>query len=237
MKKLIILSLILVGAITSCSNRVVSGNKSLKTETDSLSNAIGLMMGQQLRSMDGIEVDNQKVYNAIQKVLTASDSELDSLDKYDISAARDFFRNYMTVILPQKRLEAGQKFLEEIAKKDGVKKTESGMYYEILNAGDQAVKAISEQDTVVVNYVGTTIEGKEFDSSIKRGEPATFPLNRVIKGWTEGVQLVGKGGKIKLYIPSELAYGQRGQLGSQTLIFDIDVLDVKPAIEAAPEKK
>lgn len=237
MKKLLIVSLMLVGTMASCSNRVVSGNKSLSNEKDSLSNAIGLMMGQQLRSMDGVEVDNEKVYNAIQQVLTASDSELDSLDKYQISAARDFFRNYMTVVLPQKKMEAGQKFLEEIAKKSGIQKTESGMYYEVSVPGDQAVKAISEQDTVVVNYVGTTIDGKEFDSSIKRGEPATFPLNRVIKGWTEGVQLVGKGGKIKLYIPSELAYGTRGQLGNQTLIFDIEVLDVKPAVEAAPEKK
>ena len=94
--------------------------------------------------------------------------------------------------------------------------------------GDENIKALSETDTVKVNYVGTTIDGKEFDSSIKRGTPATFPLNRVIKGWTEGVQLVGKGGKIMLYIPSELAYGKRGRLANQTLIFDIDLLEVMP---------
>ncbi len=232
MKKAIILSsVILLGALVSCSNGVQNGNKTLKNETDSLSNAIGLMMGREIRSIDGTDVNSKVIYNAIQKVLNANDKQLDSLDKYEITEARNYFRNYMVFVLPAKRLADGQKYLEEIAKKKGVQKTESGLYYEIIEEGDMNAKAFSDKDTVVVNYVGTTIDGKEFDSSIGRGEPATFPLNMVIKGWTEGMQLVGKGGKIKLYIPSDLGYGSRGQLGNQVLIFDVDLLDVKPAAE------
>lgn len=232
MKKVIILSsVVLLGALVSCNCGVKNGNKNLKNETDSLSNAIGLMMGREIRSIDGIEVNNEVVYNAMQKVLSSSDKELDSLDRHQIREAQEYFRNYMMFVLPAKRLEAGQKFLEETAKKKGVQKTESGLYYEIIEEGDMNSKAFSDKDTVVVNYVGKTTDGKEFDSSFDRGEPAEFPLNMVIKGWTEGMQLVGKGGKIKLYIPSELGYGSRGQLGNQVLIFDVDLLDVKPAAE------
>ncbi|MBE9488414.1 MAG: FKBP-type peptidyl-prolyl cis-trans isomerase [Bacteroidetes bacterium] len=231
MKKLIILSIVLVGTMSSCSNQVTSGNKSLNSEKDSLSNAIGLMMGNQLKSTEDVDIDKNMVYNAMEKIMNASESELDSMEKYELKEAREFFRNYMTVTVPKKKAEASESFLEGISKEEGVKKTESGLYYKIVNMGDENVKALCETDTVKVNYVGTTIDGKEFDSSIKRGTPATFSLNRVIKGWTEGVQLVGKGGKIILYIPSELGYGSRGRLGNQTLIFDIDLLDVMPSVE------
>lgn len=232
MKKVIILfSIVLLGALVSCNCGVKNGNKNLKTETDSLSNAVGMLMGREIRATVGTDLNEQVVYNAMQQVFSASDKELDSLDRHQIREAQDYFRNYMMFVLPAKRLEAGKKFLEETAKKKGVQKTESGLYYEIIEEGDMNAKAFSEKDTVVVNYVGTTTDGKEFDSSFGRGEPAEFPLDRVIKGWTEGMQLVGKGGKIKLYIPSELGYGSRGQLGNQVLIFDVDLIDVKPAAE------
>jgi len=126
-------------------------------------------------------------------------------------------------------LERGQKFLKENATKEGVKTTASGLQYKITKEGSG--KSPKATDTVVVHYKGTTIDGKEFDSSFKRGEPATFPLNRVIPGWTEGLQLLKEGGKATLYIPSELAYGSRGAGGvigpDEALIFDVELIKIQ----------
>jgi FKBP-type peptidyl-prolyl cis-trans isomerase FkpA len=126
-------------------------------------------------------------------------------------------------------LEKGQAFLKENAKKEGVKTTPSGLQYKITKEGTG--KNPKATDTVVVHYKGTTIDGKEFDSSYKRGEPATFPLNRVIKGWTEGLMYLSEGGKATLYIPSELAYGKQGagsDIGpDETLIFDVELIKIK----------
>ncbi len=129
----------------------------------------------------------------------------------------------------QSALERGQQFLKDNATKDGVKTTASGLQYKITKEGTGS--APKATDNVVVHYKGTTIDGKEFDSSYKRGEPATFPLNRVIKGWTEGLQLIKEGGKATLYIPSELAYGKRGagaDIGpDETLIFEVELLKIQ----------
>jgi len=126
-------------------------------------------------------------------------------------------------------LERGQKFLKDNASKEGVKTTASGLQYKITKEGTG--KAPKASDTVVVHYKGTLIDGTEFDSSFKRGEPATFPLNRVIPGWTEGLQLVKEGGKATLYIPSELAYGKRGAGGTigpdETLIFEVELVKIQ----------
>jgi FKBP-type peptidyl-prolyl cis-trans isomerase FkpA len=105
--------------------------------------------------------------------------------------------------------------LEENAKKDGVKVTESGLQYEVLKEGDGPKP--TESDTVNVHYAGTLTDGTEFDSSYKRGEPISFPLNRVIKGWTEGLQLMSVGSKYRLTVPGDLAYGSNGipQAGSR----------------------
>jgi FKBP-type peptidyl-prolyl cis-trans isomerase len=126
-------------------------------------------------------------------------------------------------------LERGQKFLKENASKEGVKTTASGLQYKILKEGTG--RSPKASDTVVVHYKGTTIDGKEFDSSYKRGEPATFPLNAVIKGWTEGLLYLKEGGKAMLYIPSELAYGKRGAGGAigpdETLIFEVELIKIQ----------
>lgn len=111
----------------------------------------------------------------------------------------------------------------------------SGLRYEITKAGDGAAPKATE--TVKVHYTGTLIDGTVFDSSVQRGEPAEFPLDQVIPGWTEGIQKMNKGGKIKLYVPAHLAYGDDGRPGippGSTLIFDVELLDIKAAAIAAP---
>jgi FKBP-type peptidyl-prolyl cis-trans isomerase FklB len=124
----------------------------------------------------------------------------------------------------------GGKFLEENKKKPGIKTTASGLEYKSIKEGTGAQP--KPTDTVTVNYRGTLIDGTEFDSSYKRGQPATFPLNGVIKGWTEALQLMKAGSKYQLFVPSDLAYGERSvspEIGpNATLIFEVELLDVKP---------
>jgi FKBP-type peptidyl-prolyl cis-trans isomerase len=133
----------------------------------------------------------------------------------------------------QAKIEEGKKFLEENAKQPGVQTTESGLQYQIVEEGTG--KTPGPTDKVTVNYRGTRVDGTEFDSSYKRGKPTSFPLNHVVKGWTEGLQLIKEGGKIKLFVPSDLAYGSRGPLANQTLIFDVELISVgEPAPEQEP---
>ncbi|MFY9976232.1 MAG: FKBP-type peptidyl-prolyl cis-trans isomerase [Chromatiaceae bacterium] len=132
-------------------------------------------------------------------------------------------------------LEAeGEKFLEENAKKEGVVTTESGLQYKVIQEGTG--KSPGPEDQVTVQYRGRLVDGKEFDSSYKKGKPATFRLNGVIKGWSEGLQLMKEGGKAELYIPQKLAYGDRGPLGHRALIFEVELLSVgEPPAEAASQ--
>ncbi len=138
-------------------------------------------------------------------------------------------------VMATKNQADGEKYLAENKKKEGVKTTASGLQYKSLKEG--AGPQPKASDTVTVNYRGTLIDGTEFDSSYKRGEPATFPLNGVIKGWTEGLQLMKKGSKFQFVIPPSLAYGERAvgaDIGpNSTLVFDVELLDVKPAEAAA----
>jgi FKBP-type peptidyl-prolyl cis-trans isomerase FkpA len=137
----------------------------------------------------------------------------------------------------EKNIEAGVAYLAENAERDGVTTTESGLQYEVLEEGEGNSPAAT--DMVKVHYRGTLLDGTVFDSSYDRGEPAEFPLNRVIPGWTEGVQLMKEGAKYRFHIPSELAYGERATgaiTPNSTLIFDVELLEVKaPATEAPTE--
>lgn len=127
-------------------------------------------------------------------------------------------------------LEKGEKFLAENKSKEGVKTTDSGLQYKITKEGTG--KSPAATDRVLVHYEGKLLDGTVFDSSIKRGEPIAFPLNRVIPGWTEGLQLIKEGGKAILYIPSKLAYGAGGTPGgpigpNETLIFEVELLKIQ----------
>lgn len=130
---------------------------------------------------------------------------------------------------PEENKAAGEKFLAENAKKPNIKTTASGLQYEVLTPGIGKANP-SATDNVTVHYKGTSIDGKEFDSSYSRGEPTSFPLNGVIPGWTEGVQLMTEGAKYKFYIPSGLAYGENGAGGAigpnETLIFDVELIKI-----------
>lgn len=135
-------------------------------------------------------------------------------------------------------IEKGQKFLASNKKKAGVQETESGLQYKIIEAGDENLKPAIE-DTVFVHYEGKLLDGTVFDAVAEDKEAIRFPLNNVIEGWREGIQLVGKGGKIQLFIPSELAYGEMGSYPTigpnETLIFDVTLDDVVRAIPVEPE--
>lgn len=169
--------------------------------------------------------------------------------------ANEFMKNYFEVIVPAENDRLSKEWLAEVEKEDGVQKTESGILYKIVAEGDMNVKAVNDTDVVKVLYTGKTRTGKVFDSNrwedmpqqrqemIKAYQPdqaekdneIEFPLNRVIKGWTEGMKLVGKGGRIVLWIPAELAYGETGagqDIGAnEALCFDVELLDVTPAAE------
>lgn len=140
---------------------------------------------------------------------------------------QDKLKNLLTQKTDQ-QMEAGKQFLEDNAKKEGVTTTPSGLQYEVLLEGN-GPKPAGATSRVTVHYEGKLTNGNVFDSSYKRNQPATFGLNQVIAGWTEGVQLMSQGSKYRFYIPSELGYGARGSGGSippnSTLIFDVELLE------------
>lgn len=204
--------------------------------------AVGALMGGQMkdlvdahkeviiydnaRILDGLKdalegkVDVRKDEN-VQKTLEAIEAKLVSVSKAKAEA------------IAKSAQEEGDKYRADFAKDKDVKTTKSGLLYKIENAGKG--EAIKATDTVKVHYTGKLPNGKVFDSSVERGQPVEFQLNQVIPGWTEGLQLVKKGGKIQLVIPPALGYGKQGAGASippnSTLIFDVEVLDVNPKSE------
>jgi FKBP-type peptidyl-prolyl cis-trans isomerase len=135
--------------------------------------------------------------------------------------------------LKDKNMSANTNFFAKLKENKAIVGLPSGLHYEIVTPGDGASPKAT--DTVKVHYTGTLIDGSVFDSSVQRGEPTEFPLDQVIPGWTEGIQKMKKGGKIKLYVPPDLAYGADGRPGippGSTLIFDVELLDIKPAAAA-----
>jgi FKBP-type peptidyl-prolyl cis-trans isomerase len=235
-----ILAVALVAGLATACDKQDRGSTELNTDAQKFGYAIGVDIGKSLSPVKD-EVDVDALVAGLDEVLAGKTPRLSDEEREKIKAE-------VTRKLQAKQLEertakaaaakdAGEKFLAENGKREGVKTTASGLQYEIVTEGSGA--APKATDKVTVHYKGTLIDGTEFDSSYARGQPVTFPLGNVIPGWTEGLQLVKTGGKAKLYIPSALAYGERGagaKIGpNETLIFEVELIAIeKPD---APAKK
>lgn len=230
--KTAILTVALASALSS--TYALADSHAPQTDEQKLSYGLGFILGQRLRpDFDNLDFDMLK--QGIEDVFSGTDPLM--TDGQIAEQMRNFQERKMEQqrqqqeALAQDNLTAGKAYREENGKKEGVTTTDSGLQIEILAEGDGAQP--TADDSVKVHYRGTLITGQEFDSSYGRGEPVTFPLTGVIRGWTEGLQLMSKGGKARLVIPSELAYGPAGagdMIGpNATLVFEVELLDINPA--------
>ncbi len=201
-----------------------------KNEMEQISYALGINIAEYLKSMP-LEVQLPLVVKGLQDAFAQSPA----MTQQEYAAAMQLCQGRMKEAAEKLAAESGKEqiaqgaaYLAENAKKAGVKTTASGLQYEVLTEG--AGKKPQATDKVRVHYVGTLLDGTEFDSSVRRGEPAEFGLNQVIPGWTEGLQLMPVGAKYRLVIPAALAYGERGAGQAipphATLVFEVELLDI-----------
>ncbi len=227
-------SLLIVATSLVLSPLALAADAQLKDQKDKVSYSIGLDIGTTLKRQL-IDVNANLLNSGIQDGLNGKKP---LLSEEEVKATMATFQKDMMAkqaaakkATGEKNAAEGTKFLAENKTKEGVKTTASGLQYKVLKEGTGVSPKAT--DTVKVNYRGTTIDGTEFDSSYKRGEPASFPVNRVIKGWTEGLQLMKVGSKYQLFVPADLAYAERGagsDIGpNATLIFDVELLGITPA--------
>lgn len=191
---------------------------------DQVAYALGTSIGMQLRQMGAEELDINEFATGVGDAL----ADKTAMEPAEIQAVINEYFNRKTEEQSRKAKSAGEEFLAANAKKEGVVTLPSGLQYQVLREGNG--KRPKATDQVRCHYEGTLINGTVFDSSYKRGEPAVFGLNQVIKGWTEGVQLMQEGAKYRFFIPYDLAYGERGA-GQQippfaALIFDVELIEV-----------
>ncbi len=195
-------------------------------EQDKVSYCLGLSIASNLLTSGVKSISMEPFVNALETAYAGKQPELSPEEANKV--LQEFFGKVQAEQAEQ-AVAAGKKFLEENGKKEGVVTLESGLQYKIITAGEG--EKPTANDSVKCHYEGTLIDGTVFDSSIKRGEPAVFPINGVIKGWTEALQLMPVGSKWKLYIPSDLAYGAQGAgniIGPHTtLIFDVELLEIQ----------
>lgn len=212
------------------SNQLDKSKLELKTQDDSISYSIGQNIGRNLKDAD-LNINFEILYRGMKDqafgTSLLTDEQIQNL-MMAFNQKLTAIRAAQTNALKEKNKKEAEAFLEENKKKEGVVTLPSGLQYKVLVKGNGP----SPKDTsiVKVHYIGTLIDGREFDNSYKRGEPAEFPLNRVIKGWTEALQLMHVGDKWMLYIPPELAYGENGAGNTiepnSVLIFEVELLDI-----------
>jgi len=204
----------------------------LKTQRDKVSYSMGLDIGRMLK-MQGVDVELELVTRGLKDAYTGNQPLLTDEEMQEVltNFKKEFIAKQQELAKQQgeKNKKEGEIFLETNKKKEEVQTLPSGLQYKVLKAG--AGKKPTATDTVTVHYRGTLIDGKEFDSSYRRGKPATFPVNGVIPGWTEALQLMEEGAKWELFIPSNLAYGERsagGDIGpNATLIFEVELISIE----------
>lgn len=203
------------------------GTTQLKDQKDKVSYSIGLNIGFSM-AKESVDVNPDALAAGVRDALAGKPQ----MNEAQVKEIMTSFEKDMTTKMEEKGKEAaaaGEKFLADNKGKPGVKTTASGLQYKVIKEGTGAQPKAT--DMVTVNYRGTFIDGTEFDSSYKRGEPASFPLSGVIAGWTEGVQLMKVGSKYQFFVPAKLGYGTNGRPGippNSTLVFEVELLDVKP---------
>jgi FKBP-type peptidyl-prolyl cis-trans isomerase FkpA/FKBP-type peptidyl-prolyl cis-trans isomerase FklB len=211
-------------ATVGCNKQV-----SLSNDKDKASYAIGVQIGRSLKSQNA-DVSVPALTQGLSDALGGTEPKLKPEEMQ--AALQKLQEESMKKAMEaaEKNAKEGEAWLEKNKQKPGVKTTESGLQYEVVKEG--AGKTPTENDTVRVHYTGTLTNGEKFDSSVDRGEPAEFPVGGVIPGWTEALKLMKEGSKYKLAIPAKLAYGPSGRPGippNSTLLFDVELLEVKPA--------
>jgi FKBP-type peptidyl-prolyl cis-trans isomerase len=205
----------------------------LATPKEKLSYALGMDVGRQLKAAS-VDVDPAILARGVIDTLTGSKTLMTDEELHAFMVEFQAQLRQKQVAMAKERGDKNKKegaaFLAENKTKEGVIALPSGLEYKVLKAGEGPKPTAA--DTVMCNYRGTLIDGKEFDSSYKRNQPATFPVTGVIKGWTEALQLMPVGSKWQLFVPSELAYGERGAAGAiepnATLIFEVELLSIQP---------
>lgn len=228
-----IFKLLALGAIFS-TLLMGCNEKEAKLENDDQKTlyTLGFLQGGNLSNMEWKDAEKAALIQGFKDALNKKEAKV---------KVADYRRNIPTLMRDKVKMAAdktktdGKNYIEKFLKEEGAQKTESGLAYKMIKEGTGETP--KETDTVKVHYHGTLVDGKVFDSSVDRGEPISFPLNRVIKGWTEGLQKVKVGGKIKLVIPSDLAYGDGGNRqipGGSTLLFDVELLEI---VKEDPNKK
>jgi FKBP-type peptidyl-prolyl cis-trans isomerase len=232
-----LMSLLVVGllltSLEACSDSKgkVAIDAPLKTQLDSVAYGIGMNIGKQLKN-DSVMVDINAFASGLYDALYTDTTKMTEKQLSEVMMA---FQTQLQAKAQEKamkesgvNMEKGKKFLDENKKKPGVKTTQSGLQYEVLKEGTGATPKAT--DKVKVHYHGTLLDGKVFDSSVQRGEPVEFPLGQVIKGWTEGLQLMKVGAKYRFWVPSDLGYGDRGappQIGpGELLVFEVELLGI-----------